>query len=796
MARRLMCVGLVALLAAELIAGEVPLGSSDFKATPEHPIGWRGDWTGRYPGANPVTEFGYYPKSPNWGLRYQLNKPQANDDGKNATEIKYAKPLEWLVLGPLQAKDAATALEEELIPSEANIAPSETDKVGELAWKKTVIDEKKALANMTVPMLPLDALSGGQPNGIAYAHLYLYSQMKGRIEFYTCQSKAAKIWINGKVVLNDPKGGQSTALLNYVCYAACEHWKGEMLMQGRAGQHIPIDLEKGWNRVLIKGNSQLNITFVEAPDVQYERKNVPWATKLPNWSDSMPIVVGDKIFLMSEPDELVCVNKLDGKILWTRHTTLVDAATPEYKNRFPQFKELDALAESLKKEPEMGKRIPLREKMLQLLAQVDQEDAKTNPGYQEIYKLQAVLKNEKASEADKAQAAEAIKKKLAELKCTREVNPLYQIIEPISDKINAPDTKPEDKAAMTAKLHEFMATVVPKPKFTFHPCSHVGGIGYSCPTPISDGKHVYVLMNGMGIAASYDFDGNLKWAQLLTDMGDPGAFHCNSPVMADGKFICLRGSVMRAFDAESGAVLWTSTELRNRVGVDIWHGYGTGANYSSSPCVVKIGNVPAVFFNSAIVRVSDGKVLAQEHLGFGGNVRSTPFVFEDAIWLAGNFSMDRLPIPNEAKEGMVLTKASEEKWQSGDVAFYSSPVVHDGTVYGMRHDGRLWVYQANPLKQLYVQDIGLDYYSDYDHVGDVASVALGGMNIYMVSNRGTIVVIEPGNTFKQIAKNQLAYCVDRIFNFEPTEFFQSAPVFDGERMYLRGDQNLYCIGKK
>lgn len=40
-----------------LTAGDVPLGHADFKPTPERPVGWRGDGTGRYPGATPVTDW-------------------------------------------------------------------------------------------------------------------------------------------------------------------------------------------------------------------------------------------------------------------------------------------------------------------------------------------------------------------------------------------------------------------------------------------------------------------------------------------------------------------------------------------------------------------------------------------------------------------------------------------------------------------------------------------------------------------------------------------------------------------
>jgi outer membrane protein assembly factor BamB len=35
----------------------VPLGSAEFRPTPERPVGWRGDGSGRYPGATPATEW-------------------------------------------------------------------------------------------------------------------------------------------------------------------------------------------------------------------------------------------------------------------------------------------------------------------------------------------------------------------------------------------------------------------------------------------------------------------------------------------------------------------------------------------------------------------------------------------------------------------------------------------------------------------------------------------------------------------------------------------------------------------
>jgi outer membrane protein assembly factor BamB len=49
-----------------------------------------------------------------------------------------------------------------------------------------------------------------------------------------------------------------------------------------------------------------------------QSRNIFWKTRLPCYSWSTPIVVGDKIFTRSEPYDLLCLNKNTGKLLWIR----------------------------------------------------------------------------------------------------------------------------------------------------------------------------------------------------------------------------------------------------------------------------------------------------------------------------------------------------------------------------------------------------------------------------------------------------------------------------------------------
>ena len=57
-------------------------------------------------------------------------------------------------------------------------------------------------------------------------------------------------------------------------------------------------------------------------------QNVVWKTKLPDWSNATPLIVGDKIFVMSEPDVLVCCDVASGKILWQKANAIIDSFGP------------------------------------------------------------------------------------------------------------------------------------------------------------------------------------------------------------------------------------------------------------------------------------------------------------------------------------------------------------------------------------------------------------------------------------------------------------------------------------
>src|SRR5213078_4288518 len=76
-----------------------PLGSPQFRPTADRPVGWRGDWTGRYPGATPPTQWERRVKGITSQIKYQAAKPGGEPAGESHP-LEYFTIKEWLVAGP------------------------------------------------------------------------------------------------------------------------------------------------------------------------------------------------------------------------------------------------------------------------------------------------------------------------------------------------------------------------------------------------------------------------------------------------------------------------------------------------------------------------------------------------------------------------------------------------------------------------------------------------------------------------------------------------------------------------
>jgi hypothetical protein len=71
-----------------------------------------------------------------------------------------------------------------------------------------------------------------------------------------------------------------------------------------------------------------------------------------------------------------------------------------------------------------------------------------------------------------------------------------------------------------------------------------------------------------------------------------------------------------------------------------------------------------------------------------------------------------------------------------------------------------------------------------------------GDAILAVGMTGTMVVFAPGRTYRELERNRIENVTNPRKWYERVEGFPASPICDGDRIYLRGDEYLYCIGTK
>ena len=127
----------------------------------------------------------------------------------------------------------------------------------------------------------------------------------------------------------------------------------------------------------------------------------------------------------------------------------------------------------------------------------------------------------------------------------------------------------------------------------------------------------------------------------------------------------------------------------------------------------------------------------------------------------------------------------------------ASPLVWKGLCYSIDEYGVLYCADLKTGKTLYRRDTGFDELHSYNHVGVAASPTLIGKNIAVMDNQGWCLVFEPGPVFKPVAMNRIETMLPRDWPIPPQETIANGPpVVDGDRIYIRGEQYLYCIGAK
>ena len=130
MRKILMLIVTLALAATLHAADAVPYGHKDFVPTPEQPIGYRGDGTGVFPGATPVTEFWEGTPTPVKNKDGNIERWAASEDGKS-------KNIIWMSEMPSWSKSGVIVVGKKLFTkAEPNLLVCVDADSGKILWSK------------------------------------------------------------------------------------------------------------------------------------------------------------------------------------------------------------------------------------------------------------------------------------------------------------------------------------------------------------------------------------------------------------------------------------------------------------------------------------------------------------------------------------------------------------------------------------------------------------------------------------------------------------------------------------
>jgi hypothetical protein len=170
------------------------------------------------------------------------------------------------------------------------------------------------------------------------------------------------------------------------------------------------------------------------------------------------------------------------------------------------------------------------------------------------------------------------------------------------------------------------------------------------------------------------------------------------------------------------------------------------------------------------------------------------------------------PLVKEEYDRIVFPKGDNPKYKIDTTIsdfFTASPLYHDGLLYCLGNWGRLVVVDTQKYTTadavVYTSFLPFDLKNSFSRksvgFGIVASPALAGKHIYMIDSAGCVLVLDPGREYKQVAKNNIDETVPE--GWDPKHWMgphheqtAAALTFDGSRIYIRGEQYLYCVGKK
>ena len=287
-------------------------------------------------------------------------------------------------------------------------------------------------------------------------------------------------------------------------------------------------------------------------------------------------------------------------------------------------------------------------------------------------------------------------------------------------------------------------------------------------TPATDGEKVYVsfLDRDKMFVAAYDFDGNEVWAVR------PGVFasrhgYCSSPVLWKDK-VLVNG------DHDGPAYLLA---LARTSGETIWKTPRPNKTRSYCAPIVRTidGRNQMILSGSLCVASYDPDTGKQHWIIDGPTEQYVASLVYNGELLFMTCGYPDLFVQAIRPTGSGNVTKTHVVWQiEKDCAYVTSPIAIGPYFLGISDTGVARCYEAATGNILWRERLGPHF---------SASLVTANGLAYFLSDKGVMTIVRPGPKFEVVARNDI------------DEDMRASPAISEGQMFLRGVNNLYCIGK-
>jgi outer membrane protein assembly factor BamB len=297
-------------------------------------------------------------------------------------------------------------------------------------------------------------------------------------------------------------------------------------------------------------------------------------------------------------------------------------------------------------------------------------------------------------------------------------------------------------------------------------------------SPVTDGKFVYAYFGAQGVYC-LDLRGNLVWER---DFGPMHTKHGHG----QGASPALYGdSLVVNWDHEDGSFL---VVLDKRTGKNLWRRDRQEDTSWSSPIVIERKDRQGVDRPQIVVcgtnrvcgyDLKSGDVLWQ-CAGMSSNVVATPVYGNDMLYVGSSYEKKVLMAINLQGAQGDLTNTKHLAWtRIRGTPYVPSMLLYDDALYFLTHYQNIMTRVDGPSGKdqpgvLRLGELGNIYSSP---------VAANG-HIYVTDLDGTTLVLSHETTPKLVAVNRL------------NESISASAAIEGDEIFLRGDDHLFCIGSR